>query len=97
MYAVPENAEIVRSIVQRIRRLLVGFERARRQPNRREAYYICMAIEHLYASRLTAGEDALSKAERIDPLPPDVAIQAAFNETPTVEQLSTAVNKLSPE
>ena len=89
------SSEIARSISQRIRRLLAGLERARRQPNRREAYHICMAMEHLHASRLSESEEALRKAERVDPVPPDSASQLPFNETPTVERLRTALDRLS--
>ena len=89
------SLEIARSISQRIRRFLAGLERARRQPNRREAYHICMAMEHLHAARPSESEEALRKAERVDPVPPDSATQLPFNETPTVEQMCTALDRLS--
>jgi hypothetical protein len=89
------NLEIARRISQRIRRFLAGLERARRQPNRREAYHICMAMEHLHAGRLSESEEALCKAERIDPVPPHSTTQLLFNETPTVEQLHTVLDRLS--
>jgi hypothetical protein len=89
------NLEIARSISQRIRRFLAGLERVRRQPNRREAYHICVAIEHLDAGRLSESEEALRKAERVDPVPPDSATQLSFSETPTVGQLRTALDRSS--
>lgn len=87
--------EIARRIAQRIRRFLAGLERARRQPNRREAYHICVAIEHLHAGRLSESEEALRKAERVDPVPPDSTTQMPFSEPPTVERLRTALDRLS--
>jgi hypothetical protein len=89
------NLEIARSISQRIRRFLAGLERARRQPNRREAYHICMAMEHLHAGRLSESEEALCKAERVDPVPADSVTQLPFNELPTVERLRTALDRIS--
>ena len=75
MLAGSENSEIARSVVRRIRRFLSGLEGARRQPNRREAYYICMAMEHLRASRLSECGESLRKANRVNPVPPDIATQ----------------------
>jgi hypothetical protein len=89
------NLEIARSISQRIRRFLAGLERARRQPNRREAYHICMAMEYLHAGQLSESEEALCKAERVDPVPADSTTQLPFNEPPTVELLRTALDRLS--
>jgi hypothetical protein len=90
------NLEVANGVVRRIQRFLAGLERARRQPNRREAYHICMAMEHLQAGRIEESEDSLRKADRVDPVPPDVAAQAAYNETPTVEQLRIALDRLRP-
>ena len=55
-----------------------------------------MAMEHLQAGRLEESEDALRRADRVDPVPPDIAAQAAYNETPTVEQLQIALDRLRP-
>jgi hypothetical protein len=91
------DSNISRSVSQRIRRFLAGLERARRQPNRREAYHICTAMEHLQAGRLSEAEEALRSAERLDPVPPDIAAQLTLNETPTTDQLRTALDRLSAE
>lgn len=93
--AAESNLETTRSITKRLQRMLAGIERARRQPNRREAYYICLAMEHLSGNRIAESEEALRKAERIDPVPPEVAAQPALNETPTVEQLRMALDRLT--
>jgi cytochrome c-type biogenesis protein CcmH/NrfG len=90
------NLEVANGVVRRIQRFLAGLEHARRQPNRREAYHICVAMEHLQAGRLDESEDALRKADRLDPVPPDIATQSAYNETPTVKQLQIALDRLRP-
>jgi len=90
------NLEVANGVVRRIQRFLAGFEPAQRQPNRREAYHICMAMEHLQAGRLEESEDALRKADRVDPMAPDIAARAGYNETPTVEQLQIALDRLRP-
>lgn len=88
------NLEVAKGVARRIQRFLAGLERARRQPNRREAYYICTAMEHLQAGRVAESEEALRSAERLNPVPPDIAAQLSFNETPTVEELRIAVDSL---
>ena len=88
------NSDVANGVVRRIQRFLAGLERARRQPNRREAYHICMAMEHLQAGRLPESEDSLRSADRVDPMPPDIADQPAYNQPPTVEQLRIALDRL---
>ncbi len=94
MHAGRANSEVTNNVVQRIRRFLAGLQRAGRQPNRREAYHICMAIEHLQAGQLAESEDSLRRADRRDPLPPDLVTQADYNEPPTVAQLKAALDSL---
>lgn len=91
-----ENSEGASNVVRRIRRFLAGLESARRQPNRREAYHICMAIEHLETGEIPESEEALRKADQRDPMPPNVASQVAYNETPTVQQLRAVLDRLKP-
>jgi hypothetical protein len=50
----------------------------------------------LRAGRLTESQDSLRKADRVDPIPPDIAAGTRYNETPTVEQLKTALDRLKP-
>jgi len=88
------NLEVANGVVRRIQRFLAGLERARRQPNRREAYHICMAMEHLQAGRLAESEDSLRRVDRLDPVPPDIAAQTGYNDPPTVEQLQIALDRL---
>ena len=74
-------------ITQRISRFLGGLERARRQPNRREAYHLRHALERLSAEEYAESEEALLQAERSAPLPEHVANLLATNETVTISQL----------
>jgi len=82
-------------VVKRLRGALAGLERAGRQPNRREAYYFCQAMEHLQADRLPESEEALSNAQHVRPLPPDLAAKPEGNRPPTVQQLRRALDKLA--
>jgi hypothetical protein len=82
-------------VLQRIERLLAGLERARRQPNRREAYYLCAAIEHLQAGRYPDADEATLKAERLVPVPPSVAAQLELNQPPTLTELRTAIRQFA--
>ena len=82
-------------VLQRIDRLLAGLERARRQPNRREAYYLCTAIEHLQAGRWAEADEATLKAERLAPVPPTVAAQLELNRPPTLTELRSAIKQVA--
>ncbi len=85
------------SIVRRIRLFLGGLERARRQPNRREAYHICRALEHLRAGELRESEESLQSADRREPMPKKIADDLAYNEPPTVQQLQAALDSAEAE
>ena len=74
-------------ITLRITRFLGGLERARRQPNRREAYHLRHALERLQAEQFAESEEALTRAERSAPLPEHVANLLATNESVTISQL----------
>src|SRR5215831_9887462 len=89
------DLELARGIVHRLQRMLQGLERAHRNPNRREAYHISSAIEHVHAGRLTQSEEAIRRAERVDPLPLDIAAQTILNEPPTVTQLRAALDQIT--
>jgi len=89
------DSERANRIVQRLHRMLQGIERARRNPNRREAYHLSMAIEHVYAGEFTESEQAIRSAERVDPIPPEMATQTALNQPPTVAQLRVALDQVA--
>jgi hypothetical protein len=90
------NLEVANGVVRRIQRFLAGLEHARRQPNRREGYHICMAMEHLQAGRLTESEESLRKADRVEPVPPEIATQPVYNKAPTRHELQAALDRLRP-
>ena len=81
------------AIAQRLQRMLAGFERARRNPNRREAFHISAAIEYLHSGRLAESEEALRKADRVEPIPADVGAQTSLNSVPIVAQLRMALKR----
>ena len=83
--------ESARRIVQHLRHMLLGIERAHRNPNRREAYHIGAAIEHVSAGQFRESEEAIRRAERVDPIPPHIAAQTVLNVPPTVAQLRAAL------
>ncbi len=84
-------------IARRIQLFLDGLQRARRQPNRREAYHICRAMEHLRAGQLRESEQSLQSADRRDPIPTKIANDLAYNETPAVQQLQVALDSIEAE
>lgn len=82
-------------VVSRLQAMLRGLERARRQPNRREAYYMCQAIEHLEADRLSESEEAVLRAAHMSPLPADQAKKTESNRPSTIIQLRQALDRLT--
>jgi hypothetical protein len=82
-------------VVRRLSGMLDGLQRAGRQPNRREAYYICQAMEHLQADRLSESEEAVDSAARVSPLPRDLALRPESNRPPTILELRRALDKLT--
>jgi hypothetical protein len=89
------NDDDVRAkITLRFTRLLSGLERARRQPNRREAYHLRDALERLQAREYAESEEALLRAERSAPLPGHVANLLATNESVTIGQLRDELQQI---
>ena len=82
------------NIARRITRFLTGLERARRQPNRREAYHLRDALERMKAQDYSEGEDAMLRAERSAPLPGHVANLLTTNESVTVRQLREELDRI---
>jgi hypothetical protein len=81
-------------VAQRIGRFLRGLERARRQPNRREAYHLRLALEHLRSERYAGSDEAMKNAERCAPLPAQVATLVTTNEPVTVVQLQQQLEEV---
>jgi hypothetical protein len=83
-----------RRVAQRIDRFLRGLQRARRQPNRREGYHLRDALEHLAGGQVEACEASVLRAERMEPLPASVAALLATNETITVAELASQLDRI---
>lgn len=83
-----------RDVAQRIGRFLRGLERARRQPNRREAYHLRLALEHLLAAQYADSDEAMKNAERCAPLPAQVASLITTNDPVTVVQLQKQLEEV---
>lgn len=86
---------MLRSVVQRMERLLAGLERMKRQPNRRESYHLRHALEHLQAERFEDAEGAVTKAEHAAPLPAHVASILATNQSLTIEELRSQLDRVT--
>lgn len=81
-------------LAQRIEKLLRGLERAKRQPNRREAYHLREALEMIETERYAEAEAAVIKAEHASPLPAHVATLVETNNLGTAEQLRSELGKI---
>lgn len=82
------------ALAQRIEKFLAGLERAKRQPNRREVYYLRVALDMLEAGRLREAEEAAIKAEHAAPLPGHVARLVQTNDLGSTEQLRSALKQI---
>ena len=83
----PSLAEPLRDLAQRLDRQIKALERARRNPNRREAYYLLAALECLKSGSSEEGLEAMLKAERVAPLPPEAAVQRGPYDATTTQEL----------
>ena len=84
----PAAAKTARQdLVRHIQRFLTTLERVKRPPNRREAYYVLVALEYLEAGDYEQGEQAMRNGEQLVPLPPTVAILRGIHESMTTQQL----------
>jgi hypothetical protein len=83
-----------RALVRRIDLFVVALERNRRNPNRREAFHVMEALRCLQAGQWEAGEEAMSRAERVAPLPPDVIDHEGIHDHATTAQLRSGLQAL---
>ena len=65
-----------RNVAYRINRFLNVLQVARRQPNRRELYWLREALLNLQEGRYPAGEEAMDKAERTLAIPEHAATRS---------------------
>jgi len=77
-----------RDLVRHIQRFVAVLERNRRQPNRREGYYVLVALEHLQEGDYERGEQAMRDAEHLVALPASVIGLQGIHEKMTTHELS---------
>ncbi|WP_147156380.1 hypothetical protein [Reyranella soli] len=82
------------ALAQRISKLLAALERAKRQPNRREAYHLREALEMIENERYVDAEAAVIKAEHLAPLPAHVAKLVPTNNVWGIKQIREALDRL---
>lgn len=82
------------NVALKITRFLAGLERARRQPNRREAYHLRDALQRMEAQEYAESEEAVLRAERSAPLPGHVANLLATNESVTIRELRDELDRI---
>ena len=83
-----------RNVAERVDRFLNGLQRARRQPNRRELFWLRHALVNLQEGQCPAGEDAMDKAERALPIPEHAANDLSTNAGMAVEQLRAQLGQI---
>ena len=83
-------------LAQRLDRLVAGLERAKRDSNRREAYYALLALEYLQTGEVEKGMEAVLRAERVAALPPKIARQRGPHDTMTTPKLRSLFEKVVP-
>ena len=83
-----------RNVAERVDRFLNGLQSARRQPNRRELFWLREALVNLQEGQYPAGEEAMDKAERTLPVPEHAVSDLSTNAGATVEQLRAQLNEI---
>ena len=83
----PTTPEAAQNVVRRLQRFVDALERARRPPNRREAYHALAALECLQAGRYEHCDEAMLRVEHLTALPPEVAIRRGPQDAMTTLQL----------
>jgi hypothetical protein len=83
-----------RNVLDRFDRFLNGLQRARRQPNRRELFWLRRALVSLDSADYPAGEDAIDRAERALAIPEQAANDPSTNADVTIEQLRTQLGQI---
>jgi hypothetical protein len=83
-----------RNVADRVDRFLKGLERAKRQPNRRELFWLREALANLQEGQYPAGEEAMDKAERALPVPEHSVSDLGTNAGATVEQLRAQLDRI---
>jgi len=84
----------LRTLSNRIDRFLTLLERNRRPPNRRERYHLVEALQHLYEGRSEEVEAALTRAEKVEPLPSHLTAQPIPSDAVTVANLRDGLSAI---
>ena len=82
------------NVADRFDRFLNVVQRARRQPNRRELFWLRHALASLDNAEYPAGEDAMDKAGRALPIPGQAANDPSTNADVTLEQLRSQLDQI---
>jgi hypothetical protein len=82
-----------RNVAERFDRFLNQLQRARRQADQRELFWLRDALESLDKAEYPAGEDAMDKAERALPIPEHAANDPSTNAGETVEHLRAQLDQ----
>jgi hypothetical protein len=85
----PESPRV--GLGRRIDRFIAVLDHYRRPPNRRETYYLLLAIEYLRDARYEDGEAAVSAAGRLDAIPEPVSSMPGLYEDTTAGDLRAAL------
>ncbi len=86
-----------RRLASRIALLLQGWERHRRDPNRREAFHVMEALRCLRAGRYDDGEVAVARAELVRPIPDNSAGPGPHDKALTADLREALQALLKPE
>lgn len=81
-------------LARRIHRSIMVFERYKREPGRREAYYLLLAIRCLDEGRVDDGHQAMRAAENIQVIPATDAAASKFYDEVTAADLRAALRKV---
>jgi hypothetical protein len=90
-----EAPDTLRRLAFRIALLLQGWERHRRDPNRREAFHVMEALRALRSGRYEDGEVAVQRAELVRPIPQEAAGRGPHDAVRTAD-LRAALEALLP-
>jgi hypothetical protein len=92
MSAAAETAR--EGLIRHVRRFVSILEGFRRQPNRREAYHVLVALECLQAGNYEEGEKAMRDAEHLIALPAEVSGLLGIHEKMTTHELSVRLAEI---
>ena len=90
----PEPHRPRRNVAERVDRFLTGLQSARRQPNRRELFWLREALVNLEEGQFPAAEEAMDKAERSVPIPEHATNDLATNAGMTVVELRGLLDRI---